>query len=158
MAFHLKAAFALGLLLAGAPAFAQPVADHGPETMRAEDDDNLEWAASVVVVNPLEHQGNLDGKLFGAAGGDPAMNGLDTYVAFFDPPPENGWRVFRVGDFLDYRIVSETPGQVLLEVHESVMNANGDIGSRTRRLTVTWTPGPDGAPPTAVTVAAAPAN
>jgi hypothetical protein len=157
MGLHLKVALALGLLLAAAPAFAvQPVADRGPQTMQAEQDDNLEWAASVVRVDPLEHQGDLDGKLFGAAGGDPAMNGLNTYIAFFDPPPENGWRVFRVGDFLDYRIVSQAPGRVLLEVHESTMNdSTGEIGSRNRRLTVTWTPGPDGAPPTSVTVATA---
>ena len=155
MANHLKAALALGFMLAAAPAPAQPVADQGPAVMQAEDDDNLQWAASVVRVDQLEHQGDLGGKLFGAAGGDPAMNGLETFVAFFDPPPVNGWRVFRVGDFLDYRIVSDTPGRILIEVSESIMNAAGEIGSRTRRLTVSWTPGPDGALPTRVTVATA---
>jgi len=149
-------AFGLALLGAAAPACAQAVAERGPATVRPDDSEMLQDAATVVVVSPLEHQGDLSAKLFGAAAGDPAMNGLNTYLAFFEPPPVNGWRVFEIGDFLSYEIVSETPGRLLLEIHESVMNDNGDIGERTRRLAVSWTPGRDGAAPATVTVATAP--
>jgi hypothetical protein len=149
-------AFGLALLGAAAPACAQAVAERGPATVRPDDSEMLQDAATVVVVSPLEHQGDLSAKLFGAAAGDPAMNGLNTYLAFFEPPPVNGWRVFEIGDFLSYEIVSETPGRLLLGIHESVMNDNGDIGERTRRLAVSWTPGRDGAAPATVTVATAP--
>jgi hypothetical protein len=152
----LTVAFGLALLGAAAPAAAQAVAERGPVTMRPDDSEMLQDAATVVVVSQLEHQGDLSAKLFGAASGDPAMNGLNTYLAFFEPPPVNGWRIFEVGDFLSYDIVSETPGRLLLEIHESVMNDNGEIGERTRRLAVSWTPGRDGAPPATVTVATAP--
>jgi hypothetical protein len=151
-----RAALLLGLLLAAPSALAQPVAVRAPQTIRPDADDTLQDAASVVVVNALEHQGEGGIKLFGAAGGDPAMNGLHTYLAFFMPPPENGWRVFEIGDFLTYEIVSEGPGRVLLEVNESVMNdATGEIGSRVRRIALSWAPGPDGAPPETVTAAPA---
>lgn len=155
MIFRPHAAFAAALLLA-APAAAQPVADRGPEIVRPdEENDNLQWAASVVQLNMLQRQGDNIVKLFGAAAGDPAMNGLNTFLAFFVPPPENGWQVFRVGDFLDYRVVAETPGRVLLEVQENTISADGEIGSRARRIAITWRPGPDGAAPDTVTVATA---
>jgi hypothetical protein len=146
------------LALAGAavPALAQPVAESGPVTVRAGDEEEgVQDAASVVVVNDLRQQGDLGGKLFGTAGGDPAMNGLYTYLAFYLSPAD-GWRVFRIGDFLDYRIISETRGRLLLDVHESIMNAaSGEIGSRHRRLAVSWTAGPGPTPPTTITVATA---
>jgi len=69
----------------------------------------------VVEVSRLEHQGDLGAKLFGAASGDPAMNGLHTYLAFFEPPPENGWQIFEIGDFLAYTIVAETPRMMTSE-------------------------------------------
>ena len=85
-------------------------------------------------------------------GGDPAMNGLYTHVAFFDSPAE-GWRVFRIGDFLDYRVLSEAPGRVDLEINESTMDeATGNIGSRTRRIIVGWAVATDGSVPATVTV------
>ncbi len=96
-------------------------------------------------------------KLFGVAGGDPAMNGLYTYIAFYLDVGD-GWRVFRIGDFLEYRVVSESPGRVLLAINESVMNAQTEISGRRRQIAVTWTPGADGAPPTSVRVATAPAR
>jgi len=107
------------------------------------DDQPLQWAASVTRVDDLE-QGGV--KLFGLAGGDPAMNGLYTQIAFFQNAAE-GWRVFRIGDFLEYRIVGQSPGRVDLEISESTMNAEtGEIGSQTRHLIVAWTPATEGAP------------
>jgi hypothetical protein len=159
MSYRLNAALALALLLAAgavpAGAAAQPAAAAGPETLRPDEQENLQDSAAVIVINELQRQGDLGGKLFGTAGGDPAMNGLYTYLAFHVSPAE-GWRVFRIGDFLSYSIVSEAPGRVLLEVQESIMNeASGEIGGRTRRLELRWTGGPDNAPPATVTVAPA---
>jgi len=152
-------AFALAVIAAGSgqawTAIAQtPAGTPRSETIRPDPDENLQWAAGVIQLNALRNQGDQTVKLFGTAGGDPAMNGLYTYLAFFESPGD-GWRVFRLGDFLTYRMVSETPGRLALEVRESVMNARtGDIGSRVRRLTVSWTPGPGGALPGSVRVTA----
>jgi len=129
------------LTAAGPAATVQPDADEGQQ-----------WAAAVVELTPLTRQGDRTVKLFGTAGGDPAMNGLYTHVAFFDAPAE-GWRVFRIGDFLDYRLLSEAPGRVDLEIDESTMDpVSGDIGSRKRRVIVGWAVASDGSPPATVTV------
>ena len=141
-----------------APAQPRPAAPGGarPERIRPETDDNLQWSAGVVQLDPLRRQGNLGAKLFGTAGGDPAMNGLYTYLAFYLSAGD-GWRVFRLGDFLSYRILSETPGRVTLQVQESVMNQRtGEIGSRTRRLAVSWTAGPNAEAPASIAVARLP--
>jgi hypothetical protein len=115
-------------------------------------EENMEWAASVVRVDVLANQQpGPSAKLFGLAGGDPAMNGLYTQIAFFRGPAD-GWRVFRIGDFLDYRVLADSPGRVDLEINESLMNANGDIGSQTRHIIVTWTAGADAAAPATIAV------
>lgn len=117
-------------------------------TLESETDPMEQWSAGVVRVDYLENQGLQPTiKLYGTAGGDPAMNGLYTYIAFFAGPAD-GWRVFRIGDFLEYRIMADAPGRLDLEVQESVLNpATDEITSRTRRVIVSWTPaGPDGAP------------
>lgn len=144
---HWSAAWLAGVVLFGCapvePAALQASAAFTPsgqvQTLQAEaDDDTLQWAASVVRVDVVPNQQDGFAKMFGAAGGDPAMNGLYTYVAFFRGPAE-GWRVFRIGDFLDYRIVAAAPGQIDLEIRESVMDPQtSDIGARTRRLIVSW--------------------
>jgi len=119
---------------------------------RSEADSNLAWAASVVRVDPLANEANGGVKLFGVAGGDPAMNGLYTYIAFFENPG-SGWQVFQLGDFLDYRVLAEAPGRVDLEITESTMDdASGGIGSRTRYVIVSWTRGADGAAPETISV------
>lgn len=136
-----------------APAAAAPLAASGPAvTLQPDADSNVQQAAAVVSLDDLTRQGDRTVKLFGTAGGDPAMNGLYTYVAFFQSPAE-GWRVFRIGDFLDYRVLSEAPGRVDLEIEESVHDeASGQISSRKRKMIVSWTPGADGAPPATVSV------
>ncbi|MBX9574151.1 MAG: hypothetical protein K2X07_00745 [Caulobacteraceae bacterium] len=130
-----------------------PLTPAGPaQILSAEADPGLQNAAGVVELTPLEGQGAQTVKLFGTAGGDPAMNGLYTYVAFFVDPAE-GWRVFRIGDFLDYRVLSSTPGRVEVEVDESVMDSQtSEINSTTRRLILGWAPGADGTAPEAVTL------
>ena len=132
---------------------AAPLTAAGPAAILQPDTDpNQQWAASVVRLDALENQGDRAVKLFGTAGGDPAMNGLYTHLAFFESPAE-GWRVFRIGDFLDYRLLSEAPGRIDLEIDESVLDAaTGQIGSRKRRIIVGWALATDGSVPVTVTV------
>lgn len=134
-----------------APEQTAPLTPSGaPQTLAAETDASLQTAASVVELTPLEGQ---NAKLFGTAGGDPAMNGLYVHIAFYVDAAQ-GWRVFRIGDFLDYRVLRAAPGVVDLELSESVMDsATQQIGSQKRRIIVSWTPGEGGAAPTAVAVA-----
>lgn len=135
------------------PAAAAPLTAAGPPaTVQPDADPNQQWAASVVELTPLTQQGERTVKLFGTAGGDPAMNGLYTYIAFYDSPAE-GWRVFRLGDVLDYRVISDSPGRVDLALTESTMDeSSGTIGSRRRRVIVAWAVAPDGSVPATVTV------
>ncbi len=129
------------LVEAGQAVVLQPGTDQGQQV-----------AASVVELTPLTRQVRGTVKLFGTAGGDPAMNGLYTHVAFFDSPAE-GWRVFRIGDFLAYRVLSESEGRVDLELDESVLDdASGQISSRKRRVIVSWMYGRHGETPRSVTV------
>lgn len=130
-----------------------PLAAAGPAAaLQPESDASLQQAAAVVRLDQLAGQGPLAAKLFGVAGGDPAMNGLYTHIAFFQGPAE-GWRVFRLGDLLDYRILSQRAGRVDLELEESVMDeGSGRIGSRIRRVIVGWPIAADGAAPAEVTV------
>lgn len=121
-------------------------------TIAAQQDDTVQTAAWVVRVDPLTGQGQRTIKLFGIAGGDPAMNGINSHIAFFRGSAE-GWTVFRIGDFLDYRVLSQSPGRVDLEVTESVLQSEtGEIGSRTRRMIVRWASSGDDGAPASITV------
>jgi hypothetical protein len=98
----------------------------------------LQISASVTEVLPLALQGERTVKLFGTAGGDPAMNGLYIYIAFFRSPAD-GWWVFQLGDFLSFTVLNEVPGQVDVEVEESVPDSDtGTIGSRKRRIIIAF--------------------
>lgn len=119
------------------------------QALPADEDEYLQWSASVVRVDYLDNQGEgATVKLFGTAGGDPAMNGLYTHIAFYGSVMD-GWRTFRIGDFLDYRVLAASRGRVDLEISESYLDpATDEIGSRVRRLIVTWNPPAQGAPET----------
>lgn len=134
-------------------AAAAPLTASGPAAVLSpETDAALQQAATVVRLDELTGQGPVAAKLFATAGGDPAMNGLYTYLAFFQSPAE-GWRVFRLGDVIDYRILSQRAGRVDLEFEESTLDeASGRIGGRSRRVIVGWAIPADGAPPAEVTV------
>ncbi len=96
--------------------------------------DNLQAWASVVEVHALDQATGMDGKIFGVAGGDPAMNGLQTYIAFYRNPAE-GWWVYQIGDFLSFKVLNQSSGRVDLEVEESTTDpATGTIETRTRRM------------------------
>lgn len=115
----------------------------------SQTDDGLQWAAGVVKVDAITGE---SAKLFGVAGGDPAMNGLQTYIAFFQDPAM-GWAIYPIGDFLDYTVLSQSNGRVDLDVHESTMDeATGNIGDRRRKIIVQWTQAAEETAPTAVTV------
>lgn len=142
-------------------AFAQPVVATSatqvppPATVQADDDDARHREASVTEVTELR-QGNIGAKLYATAGGDPAMNGLYTYIAFYQSPAE-GHRVFMIGDFNEYRVHEEHQGRIVLDVEENYMDeARGEIGNRSRRITISWTLGPDGAAPASVRIVHAP--
>ena len=144
------------------PASAQPTspgpplvaANHGVP-MKAVVGDEGQVAASVVKIDTLTQSEGMDVKLFGTGGGDPAMNGLYTYIAFFRSPAEGCW-IYKLGDFLDYRLLGESKGKVDLELTESTYDeATGMIGSRKRRIVVTFTVGPVGDQPVHVRVAPA---
>lgn len=127
----------------------------GPETtLRPEaSSDTLQWAASVARVDALDA---ADAKLFGLAGGDPALNGLQTYLAFFLSPAD-GWRVFSLGDWRDYRIVSQGPGVVTIGFTEDVLAGDQTtIAARAGTMTVRWAAG--GEAPAAVTTTASTAG
>lgn len=152
-----RMALLLGALLAGAaPAVAQPIGSGGPAIVQPDEDEGLQVAAGVSQVHALTHQGQADVSVFGLVGGDPAMNGEYVMLAFHGAPAD-GAKIFRVGDVLEFHILSDAPGRLLLQVRENIMGNNGNIGVQNRRVLVTWTPGRDGAAPTRVTVRTAPA-
>jgi len=135
---------------AATPQAAPLTAAGAPTTLSVEaGDDGPMSAASVVRVDWVAEDG---AKMFGTAGGDPAMNGLYSYIAFFGSPAD-GWAVFRLGDFLDYTVLSSSAGRVDLDLHESTLNeATAEIGSRHRKVIVSWTVPAEGETPTAITV------
>ena len=144
------------LFVCAAPAGAQPLGHAGPATVRPDESDGLQVAAGVSQVHALTHQGQADVSVFGLVGGDPAMNG-EYIMLSFNGAPSDGAKVFRVGDVLEFHILSDAPGRLLLQVRENIMGNNGNIGVQNRRVLVTWTPGRDGAAPASVTVRTAPA-
>ena len=124
---------------------------NGPsETLAAEAvEENIQWAASVVKVDDIP---DTDAKLFGTAGGDPAINGLYTYLAVFQSTAD-GWAVYKLGDFNEYTVLSTGPNRVDLEISQSSWNQQTDSAdTQVRKVIVQWTPGEDGGAPASVTV------
>lgn len=130
-----------------APAALEPAG--APVTVEIDDAAWLQAAASVVELEALP---DLNAKVFGTAAGDPAVNGLYTYIAFFGGAAE-GWRVYRLGDFEDFEVLASAPGRIDLEISESAVDGeSGGVAAATRRIIVGWTPGEDGAPPQTISV------
>lgn len=93
-------------------------------------------------------------RLIGTAGGDPAANGLMTYLVF---STMHSSKVFLIGNIIDYRIIGASPGKLDLEIDETTADNDGNLGSATRKVIVSWTPvtedqGPDTEFTSAVTV------
>ncbi len=93
-----------------------------PEDMEAA------WVTDVRMIK------DTDAKIFSTAGGDPAINGLYTYLAMFTAP--EGWtRVFLIGDFNSWEVVEETPERVVLKVSRSwIEEGSGDIKTAEEHL------------------------
>lgn len=129
-----------GAAQTGAPAAAPsaPAQPSGPaETLAALEEEGTQWAASVTDVVWLP---DYDVKLFSTAGGDPAINGLYTHIAF--PPETNGddWKVFRIGDFESWTVSEKGPGRVVLKVRVSRIDpSSGDPVTEDKTLIVNWT-------------------
>ncbi|HEV7658457.1 MAG TPA: hypothetical protein VGO55_01300 [Allosphingosinicella sp.] len=142
------------LIAAAAFLFAIATAGQAPaQTIRpdTDNDENLEYAASVAQLTFVPNQPGNTVKMFALAGGDPAMNGFQTYLAFY-ADVDVGWVTFRIGDFLDYRILSATAGRINVQVRENYLRGD-EIATRVRRFSLRWTPGQDDAPPATVTMA-----
>lgn len=92
-------------------------------------------AAYVTDVRMVE---GADGaKIFSTAGGDPAINGLYTYLALFTAP--EGWtRVFQIGDFNSWEVVEESAERVTLKVSRSwIEESSGEVKTAEEHLIVT---------------------
>jgi len=135
-----------------APNIPRPLTANGAPVAVAPATGDVQQAASVAQVVVLRGQGGATVKLFGLAGGDPAMNGLHTYLAVFIDPAQ-GWRAFQIGDFRPFKVVASAPGRVDLEVRESTHDPDtGVIGQATRRMIVGFARDPQGEPPATITV------
>jgi hypothetical protein len=117
---------------APAPAAVEPAKPSGPaKAVEAEDDHMPEaW------VTDVHHIKDADFKIFSTAGGDPAMNGLYTYLAAFTPP--DGWtRVYMLGDFNSWEVIEESPTRVVLKISRHVFDEpTGDIKTVEEKLIV----------------------
>jgi len=92
-------------------------------------------AAYVTDVRMVE---GADGaKIFSTAGGDPAINGLYTYLALFTAP--EGWtRIFQIGDFNSWDVVEESAERVTLKVSRSWSEeGSGEVKTAEEYLIVT---------------------
>ncbi len=79
-------------------------------------------------------------RLIGTAGGDPAANGLMTYLVI--STAHDSW-VYVIGNIIDYRIKGVADGRVDLEIDQTRIADNGEMSTETRKQIVTWTPVPD---------------
>lgn len=134
----MKTLYAFGAL--AALAFAAPAlaATEGPTTapekIAALTEDQP--AAYVTDVKWIE-SAEMGAKIYSTAGGDPAINGLYTYLAIPGESPGDGWKVFQIGDFNEWKIAEETKDHVVLAVSRSwVDQASGDIKTVEEKLSI----------------------
>lgn len=120
------------------PADSRPAAEAGPaqpagpaRTVTAEEAPMPEaWVTDVRLIK------DADIKLFSTAGGDPAINGLFTYLSVYTQP--EGWtRVYMIGDFNAWEVVEEAASRVVLRVSRSwVEEASGEIRTAEEKLII----------------------
>ena len=109
-----------------------------PATIPALTEDQPE--ASVTEVTWIESAEN-GAKIYSTAGGDPAINGLYTFLAIPGESPDMGWRVFQIGDFNSWKVAEQTKDHVILEVSRSwVDQASGEIQTVEEKLSVPLVP------------------
>ena len=87
-------------------------------------------------VTDVHHIKDADFKIFSTAGGDPAINGLYTYLAAFTAP--DGWtRVYMLGDFNSWEVVEESPTRAVLKISRHELDAaSGDIKTVEEKLII----------------------
>jgi len=110
----------------------EPAKPSGPaKAVEAEDDHMPEaWVTDVHLIK------DADFKIFSTAGGDPAINGLYTYLAAFTPP--DGWtRVYMLGDFNSWEVIEESATRVVLKISRSwIEEGTGDIKTAEEKLII----------------------
>ena len=111
---------------------AAPAQPSGPaKAIEAEDDHMPEaWVTDVHMIK------DADFKIFSTAGGDPAINGLYTYLAAYTPP--DGWtRVYMLGDFNAWEVIEESPTRVVLKVSRMYLeDGTGEIKTADEKLII----------------------
>lgn len=126
-----------------------PAAPAGPGVaMPALVEPGLQQAAGV---SQLELLPRLNAKVFSVSGGDPALNGLVTYFGLFAGADE-GWRVYAIGDFNEWRVVESAPGKLVLAVRQDAASEDGSVKNSPRFIHVSFDNTGD-APPDAISVA-----
>ncbi|WP_310540388.1 hypothetical protein [Phenylobacterium sp.] len=87
-------------------------------------------------VTDVRHIKDVDAKIFSTAGGDPAINGLYTYLALYTAP--DGWtRVFQIGDYNSWEVVEESAESLTLKVSRSwIEEGSGDVKTADEYLIV----------------------
>lgn len=118
------------------------------QTMPAVAPEDMQEAASVSQFHAMPR---LNAKVFSVSGGDPAVNGLVTYLGLFAGPAD-GWRVYPLGDFAAWKVVEAGQGRIVVETREEAADADGGLVKRTGHVHVgyDWH---GGAPPNAISVA-----
>jgi len=110
--------------------------------------ERMQEAASV---SQLHAMPRLNAKVFSVSGGDPAVNGLVTYLALFAGSAE-GWRVYPLGDFAAWRVVEAMPGRIVLATVEDKAGPAGDIVKKQGHVHVAFAAGGQ-TPPDTISVA-----
>jgi hypothetical protein len=128
-----------------APAtIAEPAKPSGPPTQieAATGDDSLMAAAHVTDVRNIK---DVDYKIFSTAGGDPAVNGLYTYLAHYNEE-DRGWtQIWMIGDFNSWDVVEESATRVVLQISRSWADqASGDIKTVDEKLIIDLPAAADG--------------
>jgi hypothetical protein len=105
----------------------------GPAKAVEAEDDHFPEA----YVTDVHHIKDADFKIFSTAGGDPAVNGLYTYLARYNED-ERGWtQVYMLGDFNSWEVVEESATRVVLKVSRSwAEQESGDIKTADEKLII----------------------
>ncbi len=127
--------------VAAAPEAAQPAAaitpprPSGPARAVAVEPESADLSGAAAVTD-IHFVKDADVKLFSTAGGDPAINGLYTYLAMFTPP--DGWtRIYMIGDFNSWEVIEESPTRVVLKISRSWLEeGTGDIKTAEEKLII----------------------
>jgi hypothetical protein len=123
----------------------RPVVPTAPgESIPALADTELQEAAAVSQLHLLPEQ---NAKVFSISGGDPAVNGLVTYLGLYISSAE-GWRVYAIGDFAEWRLTEASKGRLVLTVRQDTAGPDGDIQARDFRVIVAFDRNLQTPPPT----------